>query len=65
MQVNKVEIEAENIRVKDKETDSKGMDEAEIELFPWTKEACKVHMETINQHVKDVSSLYLPPRQLS
>ena len=58
LQVNKVELQADKIQVKDKETGSKGMDEAEIELFPWTKEACKSHMEIINQHVKDVSLPY-------
>ena len=59
MQVNKVELQAENIQVKDRETDAKDMDEVEVELFPWSKEACKTHMETINQHVKDVSPSYL------
>jgi len=59
MFVNKVELQAENIRVKDRETDAKGMDEVEIELFPWSKEACKTHMETINQHVKDGAITFL------
>lgn len=59
MQVNKVELEAANIKVKNIETDGEGMDEAEKELFPWTQEACKKHMEIINQHVKDVSLSYL------
>jgi len=36
MFVNKVELQADKILVKDKETGSKGMDEAEIELFPWS-----------------------------
>ena len=35
------------------------MDEKEVDLFPWSKEECKAHMETINQHVKDVSLSYL------
>ena len=59
MQVNKVELQAENIKVKDRETDAKDMDADEIALFPWSKEECKTHMETINQHVKDVSPSYL------
>lgn len=37
MFVNKVELNAEHIQVKNRETDTKGMDEDEINLFPWTK----------------------------
>lgn len=36
LQVNKVELQADKIQVKDKETGTKGMKEDEIELFPWT-----------------------------
>lgn len=61
VQVNKVELDATNIKVKNKETDTKGMKQAEIDLFPWTREECKERMETINKYIKEVSLSFQHP----
>lgn len=50
MQVNKIEIHADQIKVNIKDAD-----EAEAEDVPNTPEACKERMLQINQFVKDVS----------
>lgn len=50
LQVNKVELKAENIRPNDEKVEEEsGM------VVPTTPEACKETMEKINKFVKDVS----------
>ena len=64
LQVNKVELDANKILVNKKMPQGDNLskeEQQELELFPWTAEACKERMDKINQYVKDVSSHFNTP----
>jgi hypothetical protein len=53
LQVNKVELKAENIKVNQDESDR---NDPEKEDLPWSSEDCCERMLQVNQYIKDVSN---------